>query len=165
VPVDRKLNKVIHETIKKAGEDIEELSFNTSISQMMVLTNAFTQAEVRPAGGVMTLLRVLNPFAPHITEELACRIGEAFPKLKVRGLLAHQTWPQFDASALVQDEVEVVVQVNGKLRDRLTVPVNARKEELEKLALDSRKVLEFTAGLTIRKIIVVPNKLVNIVAN
>ena len=164
-PVDKKLNKIIHETIKKVGEDIEKLSFNTSISQMMVLTNAFTQAEVRPASGVMTLLQVLNPFAPHITEELAVRIGEAFPKLKVIGLLAHQPWPQFDPAALVESEVEVIVQVNGKLRDRLTVALNTPKEDLEKLALASAKVEEFTKGLTIRKVIVVPNKLVNIVAN
>ena len=165
VPVDKKLNKIIHETIKKVGEDIEKLSFNTSISQMMVLTNAFTQSEVRSVSGVMTLLHILNPFAPHITEELAAIIGSAFPALKKTGMLAHQAWPQFDASALIEDEVEIVLQVNGKLRDRLTVPLNAPKEDLEKLAMTSAKVAEFTAGLTVRKIVVVPNKLVNIVAN
>ncbi|MCE9520691.1 MAG: class I tRNA ligase family protein, partial [Verrucomicrobia bacterium] len=162
---DKKLNKIIHETIKKVGEDIEKLSFNTSISQMMVLTNAFTQSEIRPASGVMTLLQILNPFAPHITEELATRIGDAFPTLKINGLLAHQTWPEFDASALIEDEVEVVLQVNGKLRDRLTVAKDIAKEEMEKLALASAKVIEFTQGLTIRKVVVVPDKLVNVVAN
>ena len=165
VPVDKKLNKIIHETIKKVGEDIEKLSFNTSISQMMVLTNAFTQSGVRPVTGVMTLLHILNPFAPHITEELAAIIGSAFPALKKAGLLAHQAWPQFDASALIEDEVEIVLQVNGKLRDRLTVPLNAPKEDLEKLAMTSAKMAEFTAGLTVRKVVIVPNKLVNIVAN
>ncbi|MEI6534964.1 MAG: class I tRNA ligase family protein [Verrucomicrobiaceae bacterium] len=165
VPVDKKLNKIIHETIKKVGEDIEKLSFNTSISQMMVLTNAFTQSEVRPASGVMTLLQVLNPFAPHITEELAKIIGSAFPSLKKNGLLVHQPWPEFDPAALIESEVEVILQVNGKLRDRLTVPLNAPKEDLEKLAMANAKMAEFTAGLTVRKIIVVPNKLVNIVAN
>jgi leucyl-tRNA synthetase len=165
VPVDRKLNKIIHETIKKVGEDIENLSFNTSISQMMVLTNAFTQAGVRPAGGVMTLLVVLNPFAPHLAEELAERIGAAFPDLKKRGLLASGKWPEFDAAALVEDEIEVVLQVNGRLRDRLTVARDISKEEVEKLALANAKVLEFTKGLTIRKVVVVPGKLVNIVAN
>lgn len=165
VAVEKKLNKVIHETIKKVGEDIDKLSFNTSISQMMVLTNAFTQSEVRPAGGVMTLLTVLNPFAPHITEELAERMGRAFPNLKKSGLLAHQTWPQFDPAALIEDEVEIVLQVNGKLRDRLSVAKDIAKEELEKLALASAKVIEFTRGLTIRKVVVVPGKLVNIVAN
>ena len=165
VAVDKKLNKIIHETIKKVGEDIEKLSFNTSISQMMVLTNAFTQAEVRPAGGIMTLLQVLNPFAPHVTEELASIIGEAFPALKKPGLLAHQTWPEYDPAALVEDEVEVVMQVNGKLRDRLTVARDISKEELEKLALASPRVQEFTAGLTVRKVVIVPGKLVNVVAN
>jgi leucyl-tRNA synthetase len=165
VAVDKKLNKIIHETIKKVGEDIEKLSFNTSISHMMVLTNALTQAEVRPASGVMTLLQVLNPFAPHITEELATIIGDAFPALKKSGLLAHQTWPEYDPAALIEDEVEVVMQVNGKLRDRLTVAKDISKEELEKLALASPRVLEFTAGLTVRKVIIVPGKLVNVVAN
>jgi len=165
VPVDRKLNKIIHETIKKVGEDIGNLSFNTSISQMMVLTNALTQAEVRPAGGVMTLLVVLNPFAPHLTEELAERIGAAFPKLKQGGLLASGKWPEFDPAALVEDEIEVVLQVNGRLRGRLTVARDIAKAEMEKLALSNAKVLEFTKGLTIRKVVVVPGKLVNIVAN
>ena len=162
---DGKLNKVLHETIKKVGEDIERLSFNTAISQMMVLTNAFTQAEVRPASAVLTLLKVLNPFAPHVTEELAERLGAAFPGLKQAGLLAHQPWPSFDPAALVESVAEVVLQVNGKLRDRASVPVDMPKEELEKIALASAKVQEFTQGLTVRKIIVVPGKLVNIVAN
>ena len=165
VPADKKLNKIIHETIKKIGEDIEKLSFNTSISQMMVLTNAFTQAEVRPASGVMTLLQVLNPFAPHLTEELALIIGKAFPALKKTGLLAHQTWPDFDPAALIEDEVEVVLQVNGKRRDSLTVPKDISKEDMEKLAMANAKVAEFTQGLTVRKIVVVPGKLVNVVAN
>jgi leucyl-tRNA synthetase len=165
VPADKKLNKIIHETIKKIGEDIEKLSFNTSISQMMVLTNAFTQAEVRPASGVMSLLQVLNPFAPHLTEELAVIIGKAIPTHKKTGLLAHQTWPDFDPAALIEDEVEVVLQVNGKRRDSLTVPKDISKEDMEKLAMANAKVAEFTQGLTVRKIVVVPGKLVNVVAN
>jgi leucyl-tRNA synthetase len=162
---DKKLNKIIHETIKKVGEDIERLGFNTAISQMMVLTNAFTQSEVRPVSCVLTLLQVLNPFAPHVTEELATKIGEKFPQHAVHGLLAHQTWPKFDPAALVEDEAEVVLQVNGKKRGALTVAKGLAKEELEKLALAEPKVQEFTAGLTVRKVIVVPDKLVNVVAN
>src|SRR5690606_28233431 len=92
--VDKKLNKVLHETIKKVGEDVEKLSFNTAISQMMVLTNALTQAEVRPVSAVLLLLQVLNPFAPHLSEELAERIRAAFPGLVKDGLLAHQEWPK-----------------------------------------------------------------------
>lgn len=165
VQPDKKLNKSIHETIKVVGEDIERLSFNTAISHMMVLTNAFTQAEVRPVSGVATLLQVLNPFAPHLTEELAQRVATAFPAYKVPSLLAHEVWPTFDPAALVVDEVEVVIQVNGKLRDRVTVPKDITKEELEKLALGSAKAQEFLQGVTVRKIIVVPGKLVNVVAN
>jgi leucyl-tRNA synthetase len=164
--VDKKLNKVLHETIKRAGEDIEKLTFNTAISQMMVLTNALTQSDVRPVSAVLELLRVLNPFAPHLTEELHSLIAKAFPHLtKADALLAHQPWPAFDEAALIVDEMEIIIQVNGKLRDRLTVPKEISKEELEKLALASGKVAEFTAGLTVRKVIVVPGKLVNVVAN
>ncbi|HSJ02992.1 MAG TPA: leucine--tRNA ligase [Verrucomicrobium sp.] len=165
VPVDKKLNKVIHETIRKVGEDIERLSFNTAISQMMVLTNAFTAAEVRPVAGVLTLIKVLNPFAPHVTEELQDRIAKAFPGCGQKALLSDQGWPEFDPAALVEDEVEVIIQVNGKLRDRLTVAKDIAKDVLEAQALASPKVAEFTAGLTIRKVIVVPGKLVNVVAN
>jgi leucyl-tRNA synthetase len=148
------------------GDDIEKLSFNTAISQMMVLTNALTQSDARPVSAVLDLLRILNPFAPHITEELHSLIAKAFPgRTKADALLAHQPWPAFDPAALVEDEVEIIVQVNGKLRDRLTVPKEIAKDALEKLALASGKVAEFTAGLTVRKVIVVPGKLVNVVAN
>jgi leucyl-tRNA synthetase len=165
-PVDKKLAKVLHETIKKVGEDIEKLSFNTAISQMMVLTNALTQSEVRPVSAVLDLLRILNPFAPHITEELHALISQAFPGLtKADALLAHQNWPAYDPAALVEDEVEIIVQVNGKLRDRLPVAKGIDEDKLKSLALSSPKVAEFTAGLTVRKVIVVPGKLVNVVAN
>lgn len=163
--VDKKLNKVLHETIKKVGEDVEKLSFNTAISQMMVLTNALTQAEVRPVSAVLLLLQVLNPFAPHLSEELAERIRAAFPGLVKDGLLAHQEWPKYDEAALVVDEVEIVVQVNGKLRGRLVMPKDVDKDTLERSAMEIDKVKEHIAGLTVRKVIVVPNKLVNIVAN
>jgi leucyl-tRNA synthetase len=165
VAVEKKLNKVMHETIKKVGEDIEKLSFNTAISQMMVLTNAFTAAEVRPIAGVLQLLQLLNPFAPHLSEELAEKIGQAFPEYRLSGLVSEQVWPGFDPLALIEDEVEIVFQVNGKLRDRVSIPLNASKEEMEALALGNARVQEFTAGLTVRKVVIVPNKLVNIVAN
>ncbi len=165
IPADKKLNKVLHETIKKCGEDIEKLSFNTAIAQMMVCTNAFTQAEVRPASAIVTFLKVLSPFAPHVAEELFELIRAAFPALVPQGFVADCTWPVFDPAALVEDEVDIVFQVNGKLRDRATVPVDISKEEMEKLALANARVQEFSAGLTVRKIIIIPGKLVNIVAN
>jgi leucyl-tRNA synthetase len=159
----KSLNKVLHETIKKCGEDIEKLSFNTAISQMMVCTNAFTQAEVKPAGAILTFLRVLSPFAPHLAEELTVRIQSAFPSLVSEGFVAHQAWPEFDPEALVEDEIQVVFQVNGKLRDKALVPAKAAKEEIEKIALASAKVQEFMGGKPARKVIVVPGKLVNVV--
>ncbi len=155
---DKALLKVVHETVKKVTEDIAKMSFNTAISQMMVCTNAFTQAEVVPRREFTLLLSVLNPFAPHLSEELNRRIGN-------EDQLATQPWPDHDESALVESEVELVVQVNGKLRDRITVAKDAPKEDIEAAARASAKVREHTDGKTVRKVIVVPGRLVNIVAN
>ena len=165
IPAEKKLNKVLHETIKKCGEDIEKLSFNTAISQMMVCTNAFTQAEKKPVAAIAAFLRVLSPFAPHLAEELNDRLRTAFPQHAAKRFVADEAWPQFDPAALIEDEIEVVIQVNGKLRDKLTVPVGISKDEMEKLALASPRAQEFIGSLTVRKVIVVPGKLVNIVAN
>ncbi|MCB1227744.1 MAG: class I tRNA ligase family protein, partial [Verrucomicrobiales bacterium] len=162
---DKKLTKLLHETIKKCGEDIEKLSFNTAISQMMVMTNGLTNAETRPVAVVATFLRVLSPFAPHLAEELNARLREAFPASAAAGFIADASWPSFDPAALVEEEIELVIQVNGKLRDRLTVARDIAREEVEKWAMESPKVAEFTAGLTVRKVIYVPGKLVNVVAN
>ena len=165
VPADKKLTKVLHETIKKCGEDIEKLSFNTAIAQMMVLTNAFTQTEIRPVTALVTFLKVLSPFAPHLAEELYAIVRSQFPQHVPAGFVADVVWPTYDPAALIDDEIEIVIQVNGKRRDSFTVPVNTAKEEIEKQALASPRVAEFTVGLTIRKVIYVPGKLVNIVAN
>ena len=163
VPADKSLTKVLHETIKKCGEDIEKLSFNTAISQMMVCTNAFTSAAVKPAGAVATFLRVLSPFAPHLAEELNAQIRARFPHLAAPGFLSDVAWPVYDPAALIEDEVEIVFQVNGKLRDKARVPVAASKEEIEKIALASARVQEFMEGKPVKKVIVVPGKLVNVV--
>jgi leucyl-tRNA synthetase len=155
---DKALLKVVHETIKKVTEDIEKLSFNTAISQMMICTNAFTQAEVVPLKEFTALLHVLNPFAPHLTEEIHARLGGATS-------LSESAWPQHDESALVADEIEVVVQVNGKLRDKIRIAPDAAQADVEALAQASARVQEHTDGKTIRKVIYVPGKLVSIVAN
>jgi len=155
---DKALLKVVHETIRKVTDDIAKMSFNTAISQMMVCTNAFTQAEAVPLKEFTLLLSVLNPFAPHLSEELNRLVGNGTQ-------LAHQPWPEHDEAALVESEVELVVQVNGKLRDKITVPKDAPKEAVEAAAQAAPKVLEHTEGKTIRKVIVVPGRLVNIVAN
>ena len=163
VPANKQLTKALHETIKKCGEDIEKLSFNTAISQMMVCTNAFTGAEVKPAGAIVTFLKVLSPFAPHLAEELHAQIRSKFPALAAKRFLSDETWPAYDPAALIEDEVEVVFQVNGKLRDKARVPIQATKEEIEKIALASARVQEFMEGKPAKKVIVVPGKLVNVV--
>ena len=155
-------NKVVHATIKKVTADIDALSFNTAIAQMMVCTNEFTGAAALPVSCLRTLLQLLNPFAPHLTEELWAVLADRFPCPP--GRLAMQTWPAFDPSFLVEDEVEMPVQINGKLRDRLVVKKDAPSAEIEALALASAKVREHLGGNAPRKVIVVPGKLVNIVA-
>jgi len=163
VPANKQLTKALHTTIKKCGEDIEKLSFNTAIAEMIKCTNAFTGAEVKPAAAIVTFLRVLSPFAPHLAEELNAVVRAKFPALVPPGFVSDQTWPDYDPAALIEDEVEVVFQVNGKLRDKVRVPIQATKEEIEALALASARVQEFMEGKTPKKVIVVPGKLVNVV--
>jgi len=160
---DKALLRVVHETLKKVGEDIEKLSFNTAISQMMICTNAFTQAEVVPLDEFIRFLTVLNPFAPHLAEEVHERVAAAF-KRPAR-LLSEASWPAYDPVALVRNEIELVVQVNGKLRDRLMISKDAGEEDAKAAALASPRIRELTDGKTIRKIVFVPGKLLNIVAS
>ncbi len=155
---DKELLRVVHETIKKVGEDIEKLSFNTAISQMMICTNAFTQAEFVPLKEFKQFLTVLNPFAPHLAEEINSRLGGAT-------MLSEMTWPIYDEAALVRNEIELVVQVNGKLRDRLMVSKDIDEEGAKTAAFASSKVNEHLEGKTIRKIVFIPGKIFNIVAN
>ncbi|MEM1441340.1 MAG: leucine--tRNA ligase, partial [Verrucomicrobiota bacterium] len=135
-------NKVVHATIKKVQEDIESMSFNTAISQMMVCTNELTKLDEIPVSSVVTLLHVLNPFAPHLTEELNAKLAAKFESVS-SDELSGQRWPDFNEDYLVEDEVEIVVQVNGKVRDRISVANEAPKEEVEEQALASEKVQTF----------------------
>jgi leucyl-tRNA synthetase len=154
---DKELLRVVHETIKKVGEDIEKLSFNTAISQMMICTNAFTQADVVPLKEFIQFLTVLNPFAPHLAEEINKRLGGTT-------MLSEQTWPTYDPEALIRTEIEFIIQVNGKLRDRLMISKDADEAAATTAGLASAKVKEHTDGRIIRKIVFVPGKLLNIVA-
>jgi len=156
VPADKALLKVVHATIKKVSEDIEALAFNTAIAQMMVCCNALTAANPRPLSAVRSLLHVLNPFAPHLTEELWDRLGGTM-------LLAEHPWPAYDPALLIEDEVEMPVQVNGKLRDKIVVPKDAPTADIETAAKAAPNVLPHLEGKTIKKIVVVPGRLVNIV--
>jgi leucyl-tRNA synthetase len=148
--------RVAHETIKKVTKDVEGFAFNTAISQMMVFTNEFVNADQRPLAALRILLSLLSPFAPHLAEELWTRLG-------FEGRASTQPWPIHDEKYLVLDEVEYVVQVNGKLRDRLTIKKDAPDSDVEAAALASPKVQEGVTGKTVAKVIVVKNKLVNIV--
>jgi leucyl-tRNA synthetase len=160
---DKAQQKIVHATIKKVTEDIESLSFNTAISQMMVFVNAFTNAPAIPVSAMRTLLVLLNPFAPHLTSELWEKISGRFGD--TRNDVAEQKWPEHDEAVLVEDEVDIIVQINGKLRDKLRVAIDANDEELRSAALDLPKIQQHLAGKEVRKIVIVPNKIVNIVAN
>ena len=156
VDLNNAQQKVLHATIKKVTEDIESLSFNTAISQMMIFVNAFTNAETIPASAMRTFLVLLNPFAPHLSSEL-------WQQLKSKGDVTEQTWPNYNEKFLVEDEVEIVVQVNGKVRDRMTMSIQASEEEIKSAALALPKIQALIAGKQIRKVVVIPKKLVNIV--
>jgi leucyl-tRNA synthetase len=154
---DAKLTKALHQTIKKVTDDTDALAFNTAIAQMMIFVNDVTAQESRPRALLEPFVLLLAPYAPHLAEELWEKLGH-------RQSLAYESWPAYDPALLVESTVQVVVQVNGKVRDKLDVPVDMANAELEKLALACAKVKEFTAGKQIKKVVVVPGKLVNIAA-
>ncbi len=158
------VRKELHKTIKKVTEDINGMSFNTAIAKMMECTNAMTSADVVDVQDYDAFLTLLNPFAPHLTEEIHSRLQTAFPAL-VQTQLCQKSWPEWEEALLEENTVPMVIQVNGKLRDKLEVPKDISREELEKQALASAKVKTFLNGVTVRKVIVVPGRLVNIVAN
>jgi leucyl-tRNA synthetase len=153
--------RVLHATIKKVTSDLATLSFNTAISQMMVCTNELTSAEKRPVSALRTLLVLLSPFAPHMGEELWAQLGKKFPGFD--GSAHRQTWPTHDESLLVENEVEIVLQINGKVRDKMVVAKDATREQLEAAARAQEKFAAQIAGKELVKVIAVPGKLVNFV--
>lgn len=148
---------VMHKTIRKVSDDIEHLKFNTAIAAMMALVNDLTATGAVNRAEYRTLLMLLNPFAPHITEELFELMGF--------GMLNQQTWPEYDPALCVDEQVEIAVQVNGKLKCRMMIANNAPQDVVLPAALAEEKVKEAIEGKTVRKQIYIPNKLVNIVAN
>jgi leucyl-tRNA synthetase len=154
--------KALHTCIKKVTEDLDGLRFNTAISALMVFVNDATAWESKPVSVLRNFLILLQPFAPHLAEELWDKLHSAFRAPP--SALAYAPWPTFDAALLVENEIEIPVQVNGKLRDVIKVPADADNAAMEAAARASQKVQPFLAGKTVRKIIVVPKKLVNIVA-
>jgi leucyl-tRNA synthetase len=153
--------KLLHECIRKVGHDLEHLQFNTAISAMMVFINGAMTWENRPSAVLRPFLQLLAPFAPHLAEELWQRLhqhlGTPVPSLTY----AH--WPAFDPALLVETDMELPVQVNGKLRDVIRMPVGASVAEIEAAALKAEKAQAFIVGKTVKKVIVVPRKMVNVV--
>lgn len=153
---DHKLDKIYNETVKKVTEDYEGLRFNTAISQMMIFINEAYKAENLPVEYVEGFIKLLNPIAPHMTEEL-------WSFLHKDESVTYQPWPTFDETALVEDEIEIVLQVNGKVRGRLTIPADADREKMAELAIADEAVQKQLDGGQPKKVIAVPGKLVNVV--
>ena len=146
-----------HKAIKKVGEDIENIKFNTAIAALMALINDISNVKSINKEELRVFSILLNPFAPHVTEEVyeACKLGEV--------ILAEAAWPAYDESKCIDESIEIVVQVNGKIKAKLNVPVDATKDEMLTLAKAESKVLAAIEGKTLIKEIAVPKKLVNLV--
>ena len=154
---DGELTKVYNQTVKKVTEDFERMHFNTAISQLMVFVNEAYKADDLPAEYMQGFIKMISPVMPHVAEELWSQFG-------ISDTIAYQPWPKYDPAALVENEVEMILQVNGKVRAKIKMAKDTPKEEAEKQALANDHVQKFTAGKDIKKVIVVPNKIVNIVA-
>jgi leucyl-tRNA synthetase len=161
---ERALRRITHQTIRKVGEDLGGFAYNTAVAALMELVNALMRVRERGAAGspawneaIEALVLMLAPMAPHLSEELWERLGRPYS-------VHQQPWPQWDPDLAAEETVEIVIQVNGKLRDRLLLPVGLDEEELRRHALASGKVQAAVGAREPRKVIVVPNKLVNVVA-
>ncbi|OUQ31786.1 leucine--tRNA ligase [Ligilactobacillus salivarius] len=150
------LDKIYNETVKKVTEDYEAMHFNTAISQLMVFVNNAYKADSLPLEYVEGLVKLLSPVVPHITEELWSKLGHV-------GSIAYAKWPTYDESKLVEDVVEIVVQINGKVRQHLQVSKDASREELQTLALNDERIKQELVDKEVKKVIAVPGKLVSIV--
>jgi leucyl-tRNA synthetase len=153
--------KALHACIKKVTEDLDGMRFNTAISAMMVFTNEAMTWQTKPLSVMRPFLQLLAPFAPHIAEELWARLHATFGQTATS--LAYAPWPKFDAALLVESEIELPVQVNGKFRDTIKVAVAADNATIEAAAKASEKVQQFIAGKAIKKVIIVPKRMVNFI--
>ncbi len=155
-PTDPKLRALLHKTVKKVGDDIESFKFNTAISAMMIFVNEAEGAALARED-YEALIKLLAPFAPHVAEEMWEALGN-------EGFIMHAAWPSYDPALLVESEVEIALQVTGKVKDRIIVPADADDKELERLALANDKVKAALEGKTVKQVIVVKKRLVNVVA-
>ncbi len=151
--------KTLHACIKKVTDDLDGMRYNTAISALMIFVNEASNWETKPRETLRTFLLLLNPFAPHLAEELASRLGEVPGES-----LAYAPWPEHDEALLIEESIEFPVQVNGKLRGHITISPDTPADEIEKLALSNDKIKSFLEGKELKKVIVVPNRLVNIAA-
>ncbi|HET6426266.1 MAG TPA: class I tRNA ligase family protein, partial [Planctomycetaceae bacterium] len=148
--------RVLHKTIKAVTDDIERLQFNTAISRMMEFTNEFTSYGVRPKSALSSFVLLLSPFAPHLAEEL-------WQLLSHPNTLAYEPWPTYDPALLVEAEVEIPVQINGKVRGKVTVPKDADQATIETAAHGVDAITQQLSGKTVVKVVYVAGKLLNIV--
>jgi len=148
--------KAMHKTIKKVTEDYDKMKFNTGIAALMALINDFYKKGSVTRGELKTFITLLNPAAPHLTEEM-------WERANFGGCLNETTWPQYDEAKCVDDTVEIVAQINGKVKDKIVIPANISKEEMERVALENEKIVSLIEGKQVLKVICVPGKLVNIV--
>lgn len=155
---DDALTKIYHQTVKKVTDDINQLHFNTAISQLMIFMNKARNQKVFPRQYALGFIKLLAPFAPHLSEEIWMRMGET-------GSIALADWPIYDDKKLVEDEVEIMVQINGKNRTRLMVPTDISRDDLGKLVIEHPEVVGILDNLIVRKVIAVPGRLVNIVVH
>jgi leucyl-tRNA synthetase len=158
--------KTLHACIKKVTEDLDGMRFNTAISAMMVFVNDAITWKTKPVSVLKTFLQLLAPFAPHLAEELWAKVNIEHRTSNAEHpmALAYAEWPKYDPAVLVESEIELPVQVNGKLRDVIKVPADADNATIEAAAKASEKVQQFLAGKTIKKVIIVPKRMVNIAA-
>lgn len=156
VPLTEEQNRVLHRTIKAVTEDIEQMAFNTAIARMMEFTNFYLKQEPRPRSALERFVLLLSPFAPHIAEELWVALGH-------EGTLAREPWPEYDETLIRAETIEVPVQINGRVRSRVCVPAEASAGTLEAAAKADSRITALIAGKRIRRVIVVPGRLVNIV--
>ncbi|MCH7687322.1 MAG: class I tRNA ligase family protein, partial [Planctomycetes bacterium] len=154
--------RILHKTIKAVTEDIEKLSFNTAISRMMEFTNEIGGQDPRPKSVLEPFILLLSPFAPHIAEELWEVLNDGGDG---EGTLAYEPWPDYDDALMAESEIEIPVQVNGKLRSKVKVPAEADQQTIQQAAESDAVVAKYLTGQTIIKVIVVPGRLVNFVVN
>ena len=154
--INKEVERLLHKTIKKVAEDIENFKFNTAVSQLMILVNEMDKCEKLAIANYQLLITILSPFAPHIAEDL-------WEKLENKESIFKQKWPAYNPELIKEEEIELVVQVNGKLRDRIKASADITEDEARKLVLESELVKKWMAGKEIKKFIFIKGKLVNIV--